>query len=375
MTDSTKYTLLWVGIIIFVFALTVTGVVFMYRACAKLGFVKKLSKDSKIVKRLLPLTIEGAFFLIWTGVFTVVNSVIIFIHLTIFRALMDLAGLLIRKASGKEFKADLKMIAALLVTAVYLSVGYYLCHNVWAVRYDLHTDKDTGGKLRVVMLADSHLSTTFDGKGFQKHVDSINSENPDVVLIAGDFVDGYSKKTDMIDACKALGSIKAKYGVYFAYGNHDRQHYGKAEEMFTDEELQTELKRNGVRILIDETELVDNRFYIVGRDDKTNENRLSAEDVVKDLDDNKYIIVMDHQPADYDNEAKTKADLVVSGHTHGGQLFPVTHISFLITINDRFYGYEKRNGTDFVVTSGISDWNLQFKTGTKSEFVVIDIDK
>ena len=375
MTDSTKYTLLWVGIIIFVFALTVTGVVFMYRACAKLGFVKKLSKDSKIVKRLLPLSIEGAFFLIWTGVFTAVNSVIIFIHLTIFRALMDLAGLLIRKVSGKEFKADLKMIAALLVTAVYLSVGYYLCHNVWTVRYDLHTDKDTGGKLRVVMLADSHLSTTFDGKGFQKHVDSINSENPDVVLIAGDFVDGYSKKTDMIDACKALGSIKARYGVYFAYGNHDRQHYGKAEEMFTDEEFQTELKRNGVRILIDETELVDNRFYIVGREDKSEENRLSAEDIVKDLDSSKYIIVMDHQPADYDNEAKTKADLVVSGHTHGGQLFPITHISFLITINDRFYGYENRNGTDFIVTSGLSDWNLQFKTGTKSEYVVIDIDK
>ena len=179
----------------------------------------------------------------------------------------------------------------------------------------------------------------------------------------------------MVSSCAALGSINIRGGIYYAYGNHDRQHYGKAEEMFTDEELQTELKRNGVRILIDETELVDNRFYIVGREDKSEENRLSAEDIVKDLDGSKYIIVMDHQPADYDNEAKTKADLVVSGHTHGGQLFPITHISFLITINDRFYGYEKRDNTDFIVTSGLSDWNLQFKTGTKSEYVVIDIDK
>ena len=131
----------------------------------------------------------------------------------------------------------------------------------------------------------------------------------------------------------------------------------------------------GLKFLVDASELIDNRFYIVGRDDKINENRLSAEDIVKDLDDDKYIIVMDHQPADYDNEAKTKADLVVSGHTHGGQFFPVTHFSFLITINDRFYGHEKREGTDFIVTSGISDWNLMFKTGTQSEYVVIDIDK
>ena len=375
MSDSTKYTMLWIGIILVVFALTVTGVVYMYRVCAKLGFVKKLSKDSKIVRRFLPLALEGVFFLIWSLVFTTINSVIIFIHVTIFRALMDLAGFLIRKISGKEFKPDLKTLSALLITAVYLAIGYFLAHNVTAIRYDLHTDKDIGGKLRVVMFADSHLSTTFEGKDFQKHVDAINAEKPDIVLIAGDFTDGYSKKKDMIDACKALGSIKAKYGVYFAYGNHDRQHYGKPEEMFTDEELQTELKRNGVHILVDASELIDNRFYIVGRDDKINENRLSAEDIVKDLDDDKYIIVMDHQPADYDNEAKTKADLVVSGHTHGGQFFPVTHFSFLITINDRFYGHEKREGTDFIVTSGISDWNLMFKTGTQSEYVVIDIDK
>ena len=72
-------------------------------------------------------------------------------------------------------------------------------------------------------------------------------------------------------------------------------------------------------------------------------------------------------------EAETGVDLVVSGHTHGGQLFPVNRAGEWIGANDRTYGTEKRDKTTFVVTSGISAWAIWFKTGTKSEFVVIDI--
>ena len=89
----------------------------------------------------------------------------------------------------------------------------------------------------------------------------------------------------------------------------------------------------------------------------------------------KYIIVLDHEPNDYNNEAATSADLVLSGHTHGGQLFPVTLLVDWFNINDRTYGYEKRNGTEFIVTSGISDGQIIFKTGTKSEYVIIDISQ
>ena len=75
------------------------------------------------------------------------------------------------------------------------------------------------------------------------------------------------------------------------------------------------------------------------------------------------------------NEAASAADLVVSGHTHGGQLFPATYVGEWFGINDRTYGHENRNGTDFIVTSGISDWEIQFKTGTKSEYVMIDVNR
>ena len=89
----------------------------------------------------------------------------------------------------------------------------------------------------------------------------------------------------------------------------------------------------------------------------------------------KYAVILDHQPNDYKNQAEAKVDLVLSGHTHGGQLFPLNKVGEWIGANDRTYGYERRGSTDFIVTSGLSDWAIKFKTGTKSEFVVIDIKK
>ena len=97
-------------------------------------------------------------------------------------------------------------------------------------------------------------------------------------------------------------------------------------------------------------------------------------ELMKGLDKSKYTIVIDHQPNAYDEEADSGADLVLSGHTHGGHIFPAGQIGLLIGANDRVYGTEKRENTNFVVTSGISGWAIPFKTFTISEYVVIDIN-
>ena len=87
----------------------------------------------------------------------------------------------------------------------------------------------------------------------------------------------------------------------------------------------------------------------------------------------RYTVLLDHQPNDYANEAVPPVDLVLSGHTHGGHIFPAGQIGLLTGANDRRYGTERRGDTDFVVTSGISGWAIPFKTGTWSEYVVIDV--
>ena len=98
------------------------------------------------------------------------------------------------------------------------------------------------------------------------------------------------------------------------------------------------------------------------------------DELTQNLDKSKYMLVLDHQPGDYDAQADSGVDLVLSGHTHGGQMIPITYVGELFNINDATYGYEKRKDTEFIVTSGISDWEILFKTGTKSEYVIIDVE-
>ena len=110
----------------------------------------------------------------------------------------------------------------------------------------------------------------------------------------------------------------------------------------------------------DDVELVDNRFYIIGRQDKSEEytgGRKSMEELVQGLESDKFFIVLDHQPQDYEAQKDANVDLVLFGHTHGGQLFPLMTIENHSSIaeDDHVYGYEKRGNTNFIVTSGIAD--------------------
>ena len=100
---------------------------------------------------------------------------------------------------------------------------------------------------------------------------------------------------------------------------------------------------------------------------------MSAEQFLSGLDSEKYIVVLDHQPSDYDAEAAAGADLVLSGHTHGGQFIPVLRAGVWLGLDDLHYGLEHRLNTTFIVSSGISNWAFHFKTGCVAEYVVIDI--
>lgn len=138
---------------------------------------------------------------------------------------------------------------------------------------------------------------------------------------------------NLLKACQALGQMKLKYGVYFAYGNHDEGYFNNRD--FSADDLKKALLSNGVHVMEDSYELVEDKFYIVGRLDKTlSKDRLHIDELLEDLDENKYIIVMDHEPNDYRNEAESSADLVISGHTHGGQLMPINYLGQWFGLND-----------------------------------------
>ena len=238
--------------------------------------------------------------------------------------------------------------------------------------YYLTTAKDIGAEsVRVVQVSDSHIGTTFDGEGFAEHMKSVQELKPDVVVITGDYVDDGTTKEDMIIASEALGRLETTWGVYYIDGNHDRGYFQTRD--FSYEEMLEKLEAEGVIILKDDATLINDSFYIVGRADRTDLERADMETLTKDLDKSKYMLVLDHQPHDFDAQAAAKVDLVLCGHTHGGHIFPAGLIGLLMKANDRVYGTEVRGGTAFVVSSGISGWAIPIKTGTHSEYVVIDI--
>ena len=210
----------------------------------------------------------------------------------------------------------------------------------------------------MAVFSDSHVGTTFHGKGFEEHMKTIEAQNPDVVLIVGDFVDDDTSKEDMVQCYKSLGEMKTTYGVYYVFGNHDKGYYSPDYRGYSGDDLIQELRKNNVHVMQDDVELIDNRFYIIGRADKSEEyasGRKTMEELTEGIDPDKFSIVLDHQPQDYEAQAESGVDLVFSGHTHGGQLFPLMTIENLINVtpDNRIYGYEKRDNTNFIVTSGV----------------------
>ncbi len=368
--------LLWIGILIAVMIAVAVGICYLMNRIGKIQILDRVCGERKRLKRLISLLV---ILVVGGGItlcFGFVNTIIVMLHLVGFLLIWDLILLIAQKIRKQKFKKYHSWIPAVATTVVYLGIGWFLVFHVWETDYSYKTEKHTGN-IRVVQFADSHVGTTFDGKGLNKYVDEMNKEKPDVVLITGDFVDDGTSKQDMEDACAAVGRLNTKYGVYFVFGNHDKGYYAKERRGYDGNDLIAELEKNNVKVLQDESVLIDDRFYIIGRQDASEEqsggSRAKASDLTKDLDSEKYMIMMDHQPNDYDAEAESGVDLVLSGHTHGGQMLPITFMGELLKANDATYGQSTRKNTNFIVTSGISDWEIKFKTGCKSEYVVIDI--
>ena len=360
-----------------IFALTgaaaLACIVYLVTRFHRFSFIEKLAEKKKALSWVLAVIMVVALLAASSLVFNVWAAIVIFLHLTVFWLAFERIVVHMRKSYNEERKHNIEGVIAIAATAVYLAYGWKLAHTVYRTQYDLRSFKELGrDKIRVCGFADSHLGITLDGEEFAAEMKKIQAENPDVLVIAGDFTDDDSCRADMVRACQALGEMQTTYGVYYIDGNHDKG-YIESSRDFTYDDVIAEMEKNNVTVLKDESVLVDDKFYIVGRKDKSDKTRKTIYELTEGLDKSKYTLVLDHQPTDYENESQADLDLVFSGHTHGGHIWPAGYIGVLIRANDAFYGIEEYNSRAFIVTSGISGWAIPFKTGSKSEYVVMDI--
>ncbi len=332
--------------------------------------IHKISLINKIKNKKLQWLVSLIPVVIILLIFNYVNAMIIFIHIAIFLLIYRLLLLIIKKLWKKEFNKNIPIILSVITVIIYLSFGAYYAYHVYETTYDIYTEKDIDD-FKIVYLSDSHIGTTFDGEGFYKHMEKISKIDCDMLVVIGDFIDDDTKKEDMIRGIEGLALAKPTYGVYFVYGNHDKGYFTSRD--YTDIDIREQLSKNNITILEDEIKEFGN-IYVIGRKDKREATRKSIDKLVKDIPNDKYIISLNHQPNDYDNEMN-KVDLVLSGHSHGGQMFPLAYLGKLTGANDEFYGLHKRGNTNFIVSSGISDWRATFKTDAISEYVIVNIKK
>ena len=364
--------LMWVIIMLVLGLTALAASAYLLTRFHNFTFIRALGEKSRLLAwfaALLPLLLTGVF---WVR-FNVMTLFVVLLHMMAAFFLCGLVFLLIRKIGRCEISYNLEGAAAIVLTVIYLSVGWYNGHHVSQTDYRFETSKALKRDYRIVEIADSHFGITQTAATFAREMRRVQALNPDAVVIVGDFVDDDSDREDMIEACRVLGELDTPFGVFFAYGNHDNGYYKYRN--FDSAELRAELEKNNVTILTDESVLLDDCLYLIGRRDRSDRGRAPIDELMAGLDRTKYTVVLDHQPNDYDAEAAAGADLVLSGHTHGGHIFPAGQIGQLMGANDAVYGVTKRQNTSFVVTSGISGWAIPFKTGTFSEFAVIDIIK
>jgi predicted MPP superfamily phosphohydrolase len=217
--------------------------------------------------------------------------------------------------------------------------------------------------LKIAFAADLHLKGSADKPIVDQFVTTINSLNPDLVLLVGDVIEGDRQDGEMTVLEQTLRKINSKYGVYAAFGNHEL-HGGISNINF--------FNNSAIKVLQDSFIQMDKSFYLVGRNDFRSITRKTTEELLNGMQNNLPIIMLDHRPSDFGNVSRMNVDVQVSGHTHNGQLFPFNYITS--NMYDLSWGYKKMNTTHFFVTSGLQAWGPAVKTTGTSEIMVIDID-
>lgn len=253
---------------------------------------------------------------------------------------------------------------ALGFTLLLLVYGYYNYRHPKIEHIDITLDKPIeGGSIRVVAVSDVHLGSGTDKNDLKRYVEMINGQKPDIILIGGDLIDNSLTPVRQQRMEEELSQLKAPMGIYMVLGNHE--YISRAEEC---EEF---LSHTPIQLLRDSVVVLPCGLQIIGRDDATNKRRQLLSTLLERADRQKPILVMDHQPYHLAEADKAGIDLQFSGHTHHGQVWPLSLLTDYIY--EQSHGYRKWPTAHIYVSSGLSLWGPPFRIGTNSELVVFDI--
>ncbi len=300
----------------------------------------------------------------------------------LFSDLLRLAATLVRTAAGADaLHADRRTLLArvnaatdALVVAGLASVAVRsACGAVAVLRIRIRLDKlpfEQNG-LRLVQITDVHVGTTI-GKAFiEQIVRQTNALTPDLIAITGDLVDG--PVDELRDAIAPLANLRARHGVFFVTGNH---------EYFSDPVgWLNELPRLGIRVLRNERVTIgtaEANFDLAGVDDRS-ASHYGGPDTVQALaqalagrDRARELVLLAHQPIMWLDAEPYGVGLQISGHTHGGQIWP---FGYLVGLQQRFIaGHHRRGSSQLYVSRGTGYWGPPMRLRAPAEITEITLE-
>lgn len=283
-----------------------------------------------------------------------------------------------RWISKKRLKPQLttKVVYILGICSLFY-YGHEMAMESSIVNYQVKIDKSAKvNKLRIVQLSDIHINDMTSSDRIQHMVDKVNQLDADFIVITGDTLDRRLQPFTEKGFDKQFQQFKSKYGTYIIFGNHE--YLNIKEENNHEQDIINAFKHANMKVLKDDVVHLDNvGITFIGRDDFSSSRydikRASLPDLMMFSNTNKPIILLDHQPHDLDKPANLGVDLMISGHTHAGQVFPINLIEKLIYKNN--YGIYKNTKQHFtsIVSSGFGFWGPPIRLMTRSEIVVIDV--
>ena len=374
------------------------GIYGFYKFEDILSYFKVANKPKKIIKYIVAILLFlsclsfrslSCIIAIHFALAFIFVDIIGFIYGLIFRNKEETKESLENKKDTKPLKFIPKLqksgILAIAIFLILIISGIYGINHIEETDYYLNSDK-INESYTILFISDTHYDTIQDNQLFKNEIKNMNNLKPDIVILGGDLVDDGTPEESMKELFSEIKKINSTYGTYYIYGNHDRtmrissQNSSQTESqndkfIFNDGELNKTIKENGIKILCDDKVTINNEIILIGREDKgfsANSGRLSSEQLLNNIDLSKYIIIADHQPAESKKNAKLGADLQVSGHTHGGQIFPLNIIYSLAgTLN---YGEYKFGKMSQITSSGVAGWGWPLKNANPCEYVVIHIN-
>ncbi|MDT0268753.1 metallophosphoesterase [Streptomyces sp. DSM 44915] len=216
---------------------------------------------------------------------------------------------------------------------------------------------------RIAVVSDLHLGPVL-GRGFaERVVATVNATQPDLIAVVGDLVDG--SVADLGRSVEPIGRLQARHGTFFVTGNH--------EYLSGAAEWTAHVRELGLGLLANERVELPS-FDLAGVNDVAGEDYEDGPDLaaaLADRDPARASVLLAHQPVFVDEAVRHGVDLQLSGHTHGGQLWPVNHLAGLA--NPTVAGLERYGDTQLYVSRGAGAWGPPTRVGAPSDVTVVEL--